>query len=535
MVDSSFYKQPTLPELISDQEAPLIPSMIGPYKIESLLSKGGMSLLYLGVHPTQKRPLAVKVLSPAYVNHPEAVNRFLKESQIIMMANHPNIVKLYGQGEWEKGLYIAMEFIRGISLRHFIMQQSLSMRRALEIILQVAYALLHLHSHGIIHRDLKPENILITEDGEIKVIDFGIAQLHDEPTAIAQQKGQMLGTPNYMSPEQKENPDKASFSSDIYSLGVIMYELTTGKLSYGVINLSLLPKGLKRILAKALAVSVLERYQDITDFIHEISQYLSSGEMEKERPGSDQIKEVQETLQRTIQNFSPISPPLWSSMEIGIAKLRVTNQMGLYIDFFHLPNNLYLILMAASPVVGVESAAYIGGLRGMIRMLLSDPLSTLRSHFKPITFVELLNASLCLDPIGQPFAMNLICLDPMQELVTYLSCGLDPLLHLSRGASVPRKLISQNPLLGVDSTAKFAEAQDNWNEGDLLVMHSLAAKPAEEGGAPAYEATLIASLEENSLLSAQRQAEAILKRISSSPSFPQLLFPKALMSIQRIT
>jgi serine/threonine protein kinase len=533
MVDSSFYKQPTLPELISDQEAPHLPATIGPYKIESLLNKGGMSLLYLGVHPIQKLPLAIKVLSPAYVNHPEAVSRFLKESQIITMANHPNIVKLYGQGEWEKGLYIAMEFIRGISLRHFIMQQSLSMRRALEIILQVAYALLHLHSHGIIHRDLKPENILITEDGEIKVIDFGIAQLHDEPAALRQQ-GQMLGTPNYMSPEQKENPDKASFSSDLYSLGVIMYELTTGKLSYGVINLSLLPKGLKRILAKALAVSVPERYQDITDFIHDISQYLSSGEMEKERPGGDQIKEVHESLQRTIQNFSPTSSPSWSNMEVGVAKARVTNQMGLYIDFFHLSKNAYLILMAASPVTGVESAPYIAGLRGMIRMLLNDPQSTTRTGFKPISFVEVLNANLCQDPLGQQFAMSLIYLDPMQESVTYLACGFDPLLHLSRGTRSPRKLISQNPLLGADSAAKFVEAQDNWNEGDLLVIHSLAVKPSEGSEVAPYESALIGSIEENSLLSAQRQAEAILKQVSSTSSFSQLHFPKALITAQRI-
>ncbi len=133
MVDSSFYKQPTMPDLISEHPTPPVPKMIGPYPIESLLNKGGMSLLYLGVHPETKQPLTIKVLSPSFVNHPDAVSRFLKESQIVMMANHPNIVKVYGQGEWEKGLYIAMEFIRGISLRHFIMQQSLSMRRALEI------------------------------------------------------------------------------------------------------------------------------------------------------------------------------------------------------------------------------------------------------------------------------------------------------------------------------------------------------------------------------------------------------------------
>src|SRR5690606_36400224 len=108
------------------------------------------------------------------------IKQFLKEAEIIALSNHPNIVKLYGQGEWEKGLYIAMEFIQGVSLTQFILQNSLSIKRSLEILLQVAYALLHLHSHGVIHRDLKPENILITENGGVKVIDFGIAQLEQE-------------------------------------------------------------------------------------------------------------------------------------------------------------------------------------------------------------------------------------------------------------------------------------------------------------------------------------------------------------------
>ena len=194
---------------------------------------------------------------------------------MIALSNHPNIVKLYGQGEWEKGLYIAMELIRGVSLRQFIMQHSLSMRRALEIILQVAYALMHLHSHGVIHRDLKPENILITEEGEIKVIDFGIAALHSKVQAETEKKvadlSRFLGTPNYMSPEQKQDPSSVTFAADIYSLGIILYELITGKLSYGTINLTSLPKGLKRIATKALAISVKERYQNISDFIHDIS------------------------------------------------------------------------------------------------------------------------------------------------------------------------------------------------------------------------------------------------------------------------
>src|SRR5262249_44107549 len=153
-------------------------------------------LLYLGTHPDTKEPVTIKVLSQKFLSHPEIVKRFLNEAEIIAMADHPNIVKLYGHGEWAGGLYIAMEFVQGISLRQYLLQTPMSLKRALEIILDVAYALCHLHTHGVIHRDLKPENILVTDIGTIKVIDFGIAQLLTEKSPQdAYPKQRLIGTP----------------------------------------------------------------------------------------------------------------------------------------------------------------------------------------------------------------------------------------------------------------------------------------------------------------------------------------------------
>jgi eukaryotic-like serine/threonine-protein kinase len=536
---SSFYKQNTLPDLISDEEDFPLPATIGPYKIESLLSKGGMSLLYLGLdqdpHPKMKKTLIVKVLSPSYVNHPEAVDRFLTEAKVIALTNHPNIVKLYGQGEWEKGLYIAMEFIHGISLKQFIMQQSLSMRRALEIILQVAFALLHLHSHGVIHRDLKPENILITEEGEIKVIDFGIAQLHEDKETKTELSTKFMGTPNYMSPEQKEDPFSVTSATDIYSLGVILYELVLGKLSYGTIDLTSLPRGLKKIAEKTLAVSVKERYQNISQFIHDISQYLQSGELEKERPGADQAKEINERIQKVNLILSPINLPNWPQIDVGISKGRGASQLGLYYDLFRLPNNTYLVLIASTTSASVESAISIAVLRGMVRMQMGDYTLSGKGAFHPIPFIEKLNRMVFEDAIAEKFAMNLVLLDPFKELLCYVSCGFDSLLHIPQGQTDLRKLASENDLLGASATTEFAGTEDNWNAGDLLLMHSLAlppeAKPQERGP---WDAALAEAVEENILLSAQSQSEAIFKKLSLSPTFSLVPYPKALISIQRI-
>lgn len=292
MDDAKFYKQPTLIEPKVSEIPPILPEKIGPYKIESLLSRGGMSLTFLGIHPQNRSLIAVKVLSPDYVTSPDMVDQFLKESKIIGLTDHPNIVKLYGEGQWDGGLYIAMEFIRGVSLRQFIEQHCLSMKKSIDILMQVAYALAHLHSHGVIHGDLKPENILITEDAQVKVIDFGIALLHEEVKKAAKKSSRIIGTPTYMSPEQKENPSAVSFASDIYALGIIAYELFIGKLSFGVIHLSQVPKELRAILEKALAISITERYSNVLQFISDLSAYLKSGGLDKDRPSSDQIKEI---------------------------------------------------------------------------------------------------------------------------------------------------------------------------------------------------------------------------------------------------
>jgi len=516
-----FHKQPTLTDIDPDDEPPsAIPRHIGPYKIESLLNKGGMSLLYMGIQPETRQMLAIKVLSPTFVTNPEMVDQFLKETKIIAMTNHPNIVKLYGEGQWEGGLYIAMEFIRGVSLRQFIEQQSLSMKRCIDIILQVAYALCHLHSHGVIHGDLKPENILITEDGIVKVIDFGIARLHEE---IKKEKGKTLrivGTPTYMSPEQKEDPSKISFASDIYALGIIAYELLSGKLSFGIIHLSQVPKGLRQILEKALAISIKERYPDAIKFISDLSEYLKSGGLEKDRPGTDQLKEILETIQKAGQALSPSNPPSWSSLEVGIAKYKATAQGSTYYDFFKFRDNTSVILIAQPLLTGLEASIFSANLRGMIRSLLAS-----QENFSFPLFISALNRIVQEDPLGQKFAAAFLILSPQRDELSFLSCGLGNILHVSPGHMMPRSLGNQNPPLGSPIRGDFELTVDNWNIGDILIFHSLD---------PSIDQILQEALKENFFLSPQGQADALLKKVASQPVFAQDKKPQVLFSLHRI-
>ena len=523
--EKKFYQQVTLPsyEEKSDSSAP-IPEKIGPYKVDTLLAKGGMSLLYLGIDPETKEARAIKVLSPEYLNHPEMVDHFMWEAKIISMTDHPNIVKVYDYGKWEEGLYIAMELIRGVSLRQFLTQQSFSLKRCLNIILQVAYALSHLHTHGVIHRDLKPENILIAEDGEVRVIDFGIAQLHEDELRAT---GKVMGTPSYMSPEQKEDPSRASFSSDIFALGIITYELVLGKLSYGMINLTLLPAGLQKIVAKALAVSPAERYQDVVPFIHDLTDYYKSPAIEKDRSGGDQVLEYMEILQRSEQSLSSIEKPKWNRFDIGFAKDRSPEQLGLYLDFFKFANNTSAIIIAHTQSASLAALAHISSLRGMIKTLVA-PYLTEEKPFDLPTFTSTLNALVCQDKMKETFHLNILKLVAYNDTLDYVSCGQSgPLFHVPTGHNAPRTIDLTNPLIGETMGSVFNHSGDTFNDGDLLVFHNL---PTAE-----FHEPLEKTLKANVLLSASRLSAALLESAQEQKTYGELRHPKAMFCIRRIS
>lgn len=275
-----------------------------------------MSLLFLAEGADSKEPILIKVLSERFLGNTEAVRRFLEEAEIIKKANHPNIVTLYDSGSWEGGVFIAMEYIQGYSLRRILREEPLSLKRAVEILLEISYALCHLHAHHIIHRDLKPENILITHDGRLKVIDFGISQLLYEEVADDKKTPHFIGTPIYMSPEQRKAPQSVSYPSDIYSLGIIAYELILGKIIQGHIHLSLLPRGIQKIIAKTLLPDPKERYSDMVDFLSDLSDYFHSAKFLKDETPKDKALDRLSYLEEKTQSwFLPLAPS-WDDLNI---------------------------------------------------------------------------------------------------------------------------------------------------------------------------------------------------------------------------
>lgn len=212
------------------------------YEVEKPLGKGGMGVVYRARDTRLGRPVALKVLPPEFVGDDERKARFMQEARAASAVNHPAIAQVYEVDEGPEGLYIAMEFVEGRTVRSIIQANELDVLGALEIAHQVAGGLSKAHEAGIIHRDIKPENVMVTPDGHAKILDFGLAK-HvaaageggDDATRMETlaktQAGFVLGTLRYMSPEQARG-HQLDHRSDIFSLGVVLYEMVTGQLPF---------------------------------------------------------------------------------------------------------------------------------------------------------------------------------------------------------------------------------------------------------------------------------------------------------------
>ena len=206
-------------------------------EIFELLGQGGMGAVYKARQKQLDRLVALKILPPEIIGQAETfAERFTREARSLARLNHPHIVTVHDFGRTEKGLYyFIMEFVDGTDLRRLIQAGELLPQEALAVVPQVCEALQYAHEEGVVHRDIKPENILLDKKGRVRIADFGLAKLLDQPSAIytLTQAGQKMGTPHYMAPEQFEKPEQVDHRADIYSLGVVFYEMLTGELPIG--------------------------------------------------------------------------------------------------------------------------------------------------------------------------------------------------------------------------------------------------------------------------------------------------------------
>ncbi|MEG1104039.1 MAG: protein kinase [Oscillospiraceae bacterium] len=204
----------------------------GRYQIEELIGVGGMANVYKAKDLKEDRFVAVKILRDEFLNNEDLVRRFKNESKAIAVLNHPNIVKVYDISVSDKLQFIVMEYIDGITLKEYMdeRKEPLTYKETVFFVSQTLQALAHAHDKGIVHRDIKPQNIMLLRDGTIRVMDFGIARL-SRAQGASTMTDKAIGSVHYISPEQAKG-DVTDAKADIYSVGIMMYEMLAGKLPF---------------------------------------------------------------------------------------------------------------------------------------------------------------------------------------------------------------------------------------------------------------------------------------------------------------
>lgn len=265
------------------------------YEILEVIGTGGMAVVYRALDHRLNRAVAVKILKDEFSRNEEFRRRFHAESQAVAMLSHPNIVSVYDVSHSENADYIVMELIEGISLKQYLEKKgNLNWRETLHFSMQIAKALEHAHSRGIVHRDIKPHNIMILKDGSIKVADFGIARVGSAKNTLTREA---LGSVHYISPEQAKGA-RVDNRSDLYSLGVVMYEMLTGRTPYdGETPVSVaiqhinggarrpselvagVPLGLEYITMRAMNSNLEKRYTSAAEMLHDMEEFRKNPSM----------------------------------------------------------------------------------------------------------------------------------------------------------------------------------------------------------------------------------------------------------------
>ena len=282
----------------------------GRYELIEKTGGGGMAVVYKAKCHLLNRYVAVKILRPDLVENEEFVTRFKRESQAAASLSHPNIVNMYDVGQEDDIHYIVMEYVDGMTLKEYIRKEGrLSCEEAVRIACQVCSALHHAHENNIVHRDIKPQNILISRDGTAKVADFGIARAVTSAT-VTMAGANVIGSVHYFSPEQAKGSyvDK---KSDIYSLGIVLYEMVTGVVPFegdSAISVALkhiqeqvtppgelnpdIPKSIQYIIERALEKRLEDRYNDAAEMLSDLKRALKE-------PDGSYVKRITSDSQAT--------------------------------------------------------------------------------------------------------------------------------------------------------------------------------------------------------------------------------------------
>lgn len=379
---------PPIPAMTVPPPAPSGERYIGKYRVKSELGRGGMGAVYLAEQPGLGREVAIKELIQSAAADPVALKRFLQEAQVMARTSHPNLVQVHDLELMGDANYIVLEFVRGKSLRDWLNRGLIPLPQVFAVMHGVLQALDYAHKHAIVHRDMKPENVLLSDEGMVKVADFGIARLTDDSGVggTATKTGTTVGTPQYMSPEQVAS-SKVDGRSDLYSTGIMLYELVVGQPPFTASEadgpFTLMAKhvqappkppsvhrpgldlGLEEVILKSLSKRPEDRFQtgqEFDDALARVAERICPGWHRSLEPGADLSKMVPTATAPPVMN--PATP-------IGMAIQQPTTAVPVQVAYNPTPPvkpvakqsagclNVIIAAISLTAALALVAAAYV--------------------------------------------------------------------------------------------------------------------------------------------------------------------------------
>ncbi|HEV3082009.1 MAG TPA: serine/threonine-protein kinase [Gemmataceae bacterium] len=356
--------------------APLFPQL----EILELLGQGGMGAVYKARQAKLDRLVALKILPSEAGRDPAFAERFNREARALAKLNHPNIVGVHDFGEAGDLFYFIMEYVDGVNLRQVLQADRLGPADALRIVPQLCDALQYAHDEAVVHRDIKPENILIDKRGRAKIADFGLAKLLGPATPSYTLTGsrQIMGTPHYMAPEQMEKPSTVDHRADIYSLGVVFYEMLTGELPLGRFALpsekAPVDGRLDEIVLRTLEKDPGRRYQRVSEVKTDME--AMTGAMPSPLPVAAPIRSFQDEVELEMRRLQVVGPAIGLMVVavLGVVFWAVLGTVAIIEEAHHyssLPRGYWidmgLCVGILTPIVGISAALILVGGRRMMR------------------------------------------------------------------------------------------------------------------------------------------------------------------------
>jgi len=307
---------------------------LGPYLVQEQVGKGGMATVFKAYHARLDRNVAIKVIHPAYKDDAGFTARFEREAQIVAKLEHPGIVPVYDYAEDDGQPYLVMKYVEGQTLRRLLSGGPLPLAEISRIMTAVADALTYAHKQGVLHRDIKPSNIILTADGTPYLTDFGLARIAQAGESTMS-TDMILGTPQYISPEQAQGERNLDARTDIYSLGIILYEMVVGRVPfsadtpYAIVHSHIytappqpsevnpeIPAAVEQVLLKALAKDPADRYASAAEMMRDFQEALAASGLRALNPHRDKVAE--ESLAKhqpvTVPDGNTISKPMVPSI-----------------------------------------------------------------------------------------------------------------------------------------------------------------------------------------------------------------------------